>query len=128
MEPDPMYVENIMDHYNNPHNYGTLEDPDIHLRELNPLCGDEIDLFIKFNNCKACIMFKGKGCAISQAAASLLTEDAKGKTLEEIKKISNEDMIGLLNIPISPVRLKCAILGLKTLEKGIRLYEERKHA
>ncbi len=128
MDNDSMYVEHIMDHYNNPRNYGTIANADFHLRELNPLCGDEIDMFVKLTNTKAHIMFKGKGCAISQAAASLLTEATKGKTIAEIKKITNEDMIQMLAIPISHVRLKCAVLALKTLEKGIHLYEGEHHA
>lgn len=124
MMEDPMYRENIIDHYQNPRNNGSIENPDIHLRELNPLCGDEVEIFIKLNSKSAKeISFKGKGCAISQAAASMLTEEAKGKTLDELKKTTNGDMIKMLAIPISPVRLKCALLALKTMEKAIYLYE-----
>lgn len=128
METDTLYRDNILDHHHNPRNYGSIENPDIHLRELNPLCGDEIEIFIKLNSEKIEMKFTGKGCAISQAAASMLTEEAKGKTIAELKNFKSEDMVKLLAIPISAVRLKCALLGLKTMEKGIYLYEAKNAA
>ncbi len=132
MIQDPMYREHIMDHYQNPRNKRILKDADINIRELNPLCGDEVELFIVLDKGSKSkvkeISFMGKGCAISQAAASLLTEEASGKTFDELKQITNEDMIKLLAIDISPVRLKCALLALKTLEKGMHEYEGKQHA
>lgn len=124
-----MYVENIMDHFNNPRNYGRIENASISLRELNPLCGDLIEVFAIIKNGKLeRISFTGKGCAISQAAASLLTEEITGKTIPQVKKITNDEMVKLLAIPISPVRLKCALLALKTVEKGIHIYEGKNNA
>ncbi len=121
METESLYAENIMDHYNNPRNHGTMENANLHIRELNPLCGDEIEMYAKISDeVIQDISFTGKGCAISQAAASILTEEAKGKRVEEIKGMSNEDMIKLLGIQISPVRLKCALLALKTLQRGMK--------
>ncbi len=129
MEADWMYRDNIIDHYQNPRNYGRMENPDIRLRELNPVCGDEIEIFVKLNSARIKeIKFWGKGCAISQAAASILTDEIKGKALREIKEITNERMIELLAIPVSPVRMKCAILALKTLEKGIYNHERGENA
>ncbi len=120
METESLYAENIMDHYNNPRNHGKIENANLHIRELNPLCGDEIEMYAKISDeAIQNISFMGKGCAISQAAASILTEEAKGKKVEEIKGMSNEDMIKILGIQISPVRLKCALLALKTIQRGM---------
>lgn len=109
-----------MDHYKNPRNYGRLENPDISHEEGNPSCGDQlrIDLNIE-NNKVAEVKFNGKGCAISQAAASILTEIIKGQNLEDIKKIGKEEMLEALGIEIGPIRLKCALLALKVLKAGV---------
>lgn len=122
-----MYAENIMDYFKNPRNFGTLGNADIVERGNNPVCGDEIELFVKLNGSKKIedIKFKGKGCAISQAAVSMLTEFVKGKTLEEAKQITNQDIFDLVGVPLSPIRVKCALLGLKTLELGIQMYEAK---
>jgi nitrogen fixation NifU-like protein len=119
-----MYQEAILDHYRNPRNFGELEDADISAREDNPLCGDEIALFIKLNKDRVVedVKFKGKGCAISQASASMLTVMLKGKTLEEIEKIDKDTILKTLGIPISPVRLKCALLSLDVLRIGLERY------
>jgi nitrogen fixation NifU-like protein len=113
-------MEYILDHYKNPRNYGTLPEPDISLEEGNPSCGDviRIDLKIRDNKVKETRFF-GKGCAISQAAASILTEMIFDKDLDEIKAITKDDIINALGIRISPIRFKCATLALKVLKSGL---------
>ncbi|MBI2546175.1 SUF system NifU family Fe-S cluster assembly protein [Candidatus Woesearchaeota archaeon] len=124
---DMIYREHILDHYKNPRNHGNIEHPDISFHDNNPLCGDEIKIEVKLDAQThiSDVKFTGRGCAISQCAASMLTEELKDKTLEEAKKITNQDIIGMLAIPISPVRMKCAILSLKVLEAGIYEYENK---
>jgi nitrogen fixation NifU-like protein len=116
---DQFYREYILDHYKNPRNFGRLEHPDISHEEDNPLCGDVIgmDFRIKGDVIED-IRFHGRGCAISQASASLLTERLKGISLEDAKKIGKEDVLGELGIQISPARIKCALLSLKVLKVG----------
>jgi nitrogen fixation NifU-like protein len=117
---DELQMEILLDHYQNPRNFGHLENPDIVHEEGNPACGDQIRIEIKLEDNKiADIKFTGKGCTISQASASILTEIVKGKSLDEVKNFSKEDMLNALGIPISPIRLKCALLGLKVLKAGI---------
>lgn len=117
---DELQLEILLDHYQNPRNFGHLENPDIVYEEGNPSCGDQIRIEIKLEDNKiADIKFTGKGCTISQASASILTEIVKGKTLDEVKNFSKEEMLKALGIPISPIRLKCALLGLKVLKAGI---------
>ena len=120
-----MYQENILDHYKSPRNFGKLENPSIHHHEKNPLCGDEIDMFLVIDKNKNIVdvKFYGHGCAISQASASMLTEKIKGKNINEIEKLSKEDILEMLGIPISPVRLKCALLSLDTLKNSVLIYE-----
>ncbi|MDP4012849.1 MAG: SUF system NifU family Fe-S cluster assembly protein [Candidatus Nanoarchaeia archaeon] len=116
-EEQEMYKENVLDHFKNPRNFGTLLDCKKE-KGLNPLCGDQIELFVKLNNNKIeDIKFNGKGCAISQASASLLTEHIKNKDLNEVKQVNEEKIKELLGIPISYMRIKCANLSLKTLKK-----------
>ena len=126
---DMIYREHILDHYKNPRNSGKLEDYDIHYFDNNPLCGDEIGIWLKLdrNNGQKIIdiKFTGRGCAISQCSASMLTEEIKDKSLEEVKQIKNQDVLDMLAIPISPVRMICAILALKVLEAGIYQYEKK---
>ncbi len=122
---DGIYRENIMDHFKNPRNFGTVENPDIRHREYNPLCGDEIEIFIKLSSDRASeVRFRGRGCAISKSAASMLTEALQGKTLDEIKKITGKDILDMLAIPVGPVRMKCAMLSLDTLRNGIFIFEK----
>ncbi len=120
MSLDDFYRQTILDHYQNPRNWGTLENPDITARDANPLCGDEIriDLKIKDDRVEA-VRFSGKGCSISRAAASMLTEAVEGKTLDEVKQINRDDVLDMLGIELGPVRLKCALLALKTLKVGV---------
>jgi len=117
---DDFYKENILDHYRNPRNAGTLEQPTHSHEENNPLCGDviRIDLHVNQDNVIDEVAFKGKGCAISQASASMLTEMIEGKTLEEARQINKDDILEALGIEIGPVRLKCALLSLKVLKAG----------
>jgi nitrogen fixation NifU-like protein len=112
--------EYLLDHYENPRNYGTLEDADISYEEGNPSCGDVIRIDVRTQDDRiADIRFSGKGCVISQASASILTELVKGKTLQEVRSMTKEDVLQALGIPISAMRLKCALLGLKVLKAGL---------
>jgi len=118
---DGMYRENIMDHYKNPHNHGTLDDSDIKHTENNPLCGDVITISLKLKEGKVYdIKFVGKGCAISQAAVSMLTDEVKGKNIDEINSMTKEDVVNMLGISIGPVRSKCATLGLVAIQEGLK--------
>jgi nitrogen fixation NifU-like protein len=118
---DDFYKENILDHYRNPRNAGTLENATHSHEEHNPFCGDviRIDLHVNKENIIDQVAFSGKGCAISQASASMLTEMLKDKTLAEAKAIGKEDILEALGIEIGPVRMKCALLSLKVLKAGV---------
>jgi len=120
-----IYQEQIIDHYKYPRNFKLIENADIDYGDKNPVCGDDIRITIKLDENKdvAEVGFQGKGCAISMASASLLTEELEEMNLEDIKKLTNEDIKEMLGIPLSPVRLKCAILSLKVLEGGVIKYE-----
>ena len=115
-----MYAENILDHYKNPRNHGKLQAPTLTYKDSNPLCGDEVEIqaILNGNEIKE-IGFTGQGCAISQASTSMLTEVVKGKTVDEVKKLTQDDVLSMLGISIGPTRMKCALLGLRTLQKGI---------
>jgi len=111
-----MYREYILDHYRNPRNYGRLEEPDIHAEDSNPLCGDQVRLDLKIDNGHvSAVRFSGRGCAISQASASMLTEMIDGRPLDEVKQLRREDILDALGIEINPARQKCALLSLKVL-------------
>ena len=118
---DDMYRENILDHYKNPRNHGRLEPADFSYEDDNPLCGDRIRMDIRMGDDQRVteVGFTGKGCAISQASASMLTEEILGKTLDEVKQISKERVLELLGIPLGPTRVKCALLSLKVLKAGV---------
>jgi len=121
-----MYRENILDHYKNPHNKGEIENPEIKFTENNPLCGDVITINLKLNDHKVDdIKFSGVGCAISQAATSMITDEVIGKTMEEVKNMNREDVINLLGIEVGPVRTKCAVLGLVAIKNGIKEFENK---
>ncbi len=121
-----MYQEAILDHYQNPRNKGNLDPFDIWAREDNPLCGDEIALFLRLSDDRVVedVKFQGQGCAISQASASMLTVKLKGKTLEEVLAVDEDALLQTLGIPISHAGLKCALLSLSTLRIGLRAYQE----
>ena len=116
---DQFYREYILDHYKNPRNFGRLEGADISHEEYNPLCGDLVGMdFCMQDGVIEDIRFHGRGCAISQASASLMTERLKGMRVEDARNISKEDVLDELGIEISPARLKCALLSLKVLKVG----------
>ena len=117
---DDFYRENILDHHRDPRNSGTLDNATHTHEEHNPLCGDviRIDLHVNEDNIIDDVAFDGRGCAISQASASMLTEMIKGTTLDEAKAIGKEEILEALGIPIGPTRLKCALLSLKVLKVG----------
>ena len=116
---EDLYREVILDHYQNPRNYGTLEPADISHEEDNPVCGDRIRLDLRLKDGHVSeVRFSGHGCAISQASASMLTEAIQGKSLDELKAFGKDDVLDLLGIPLGPVRLKCALLSLKVLKAG----------
>jgi len=116
-----MYQEQILDHYKHPRNYGDMPDADLQATDNNPLCGDQLTIFLKVGDDRkiADVKFNGIGCAISRASASLLTMRLKGKTVEEARKIDKEDVLKALGIPLGPVRLKCALLSLQVLKKAL---------
>lgn len=117
---DDLYRENILDHYKHPRNQGTLENPDITYEDANPLCGDRLRMDFRIADGRiAEVRFSGVGCSISQASASMLCERIEGRTLEEVKALTREDMLEMLGIDLGPVRLKCAMLALKTLKAGV---------
>jgi nitrogen fixation protein NifU and related proteins len=120
---DELYRDFILDHYRNPRNAGRLDTPDATFEDNNPLCGDKIRMDIKLRDGVVDdIKFSGRGCAISQASASLLTESVKGKSLAEVARIGKEDVLENLGIAISAARLKCALLGLKVLKQALAIY------
>jgi nitrogen fixation protein NifU and related proteins len=121
-EFEDLYREVILDHYKNPRNYGLLEPYDAHAEGQNPLCGDEVTVTVKFAEDGETIEnigFEGRGCAISQAATSMLTDIVKGKTATEVASLPKEELLGEVGIPLTPVRLKCAILGLGVLKVAL---------
>jgi len=117
---DDFYRDYILDHYRNPRNFGTLESPDATAEDLNPLCGDQIrmDVAVAGDGTVSDVKFSGKGCAISQASASMLTETVKGMKLEDVARLSKETVLENVGIGISPTRMKCAMLGLRVLKSA----------
>ncbi len=132
-ELDQLYREVILDHYKNPRGHGALEPHDAYAEGQNPLCGDEVSIFVRFGDDGDTIDeigFEGRGCAISQAATSMLTEMVKGRKATEVAALPKEELLEEIGIPLTPIRLKCAILGLGVLKvalhraKGTPLPEE----
>jgi nitrogen fixation NifU-like protein len=114
---DDLYRDYILEHYRQPHNFGVIEDPDASYEGSNPLCGDRITLQIGVRDgVLERVGFTGRGCAISQASASLLTDEIKGKPLKEVAGFRADDLLDLLGIEISPARLKCAMLSHDSLQ------------
>jgi nitrogen fixation protein NifU and related proteins len=124
MSSADIYREIILDYYRNPRNYGKITDPDIAQRDSNPLCGDELEMHLNIKDEKvADVKFTGKGCAISQASASMLTELIMGKDFEYVKKLTKEDILDNLGLhDLGPARIKCALLSLKVLKSGLYSY------
>lgn len=117
---DSIYREIILEHSKNPSNKGTLDPNDFSYEDLNPLCGDEVRIDVRVrDNSISEIRHSGHGCAISQASASILTEMVEGKSLDEVKAIGKDELLEEIGIPLSPARLKCALLGLKVLKAGV---------
>jgi nitrogen fixation NifU-like protein len=132
-EFDQLYREVILDHYKNPRGHGLIEDPDAEAEGQNPLCGDEVSIYVAFGEDGDTIeevKFSGRGCAISQAATSMLTELVQGRSAQEVATLPRDELLDEIGIPLTPVRLKCALLGLSTLKlalhkaKGTPLPEE----
>jgi nitrogen fixation NifU-like protein len=126
MSGDPglesLYREVILDHYKNPRGHGVIEDADAEAEGQNPLCGDEVSVYVAFGEDGETIddvKFSGRGCAISQAATSMLMEMAKGRTAEQVATLDKDELLDEIGVPLTPVRLKCAMLGLTTLKVAL---------
>ena len=121
-EFDQMYREVILDHYKNPRGHGVIEGADAEAEGQNPLCGDEVSIYVAFGDDGETIdevKFSGRGCAISQAATSMLTEMAAGRTATEVAELDKDELLEEIGVPLTPVRLKCAMLGLTTLKLAL---------
>jgi nitrogen fixation NifU-like protein len=117
---DDLYRDYILEHYRQPHNFGVIDDPTASFEGSNPLCGDRITLQLGVRDgVVERVGFTGRGCAISQASASLLTDEIKGRPLTEVEAFRADDLLDLLGIEISPARLKCALLSIDTLHKAL---------
>lgn len=115
-----IYKDIILDYYRHPRNFGDLPDADVRAKDSNPLCGDIVEMQLKIKDGKIDdVRFKGKGCAISQASASMLTEVVKGKSLDDLKAMGKSDVLELLGIDPGPTRIKCALLGLKVVKLAV---------
>jgi len=128
---DDLYRENILDHYRNPRNAGHIDHPSATAEGVNPLCGDELAIELKVEDGVVTdVRYNGRGCAISQAATSMLTDLVKGRTAAEVATMPKDELLDEIGIPLTPVRLKCALLGLGVLKvalhraKGTALPEE----
>ncbi len=120
---DNLYRDFILEHYRSPHNKGHLDPHDLEFADSNPTCGDEMSMTIQLDKSQAHIAdvaFDGRGCAISQASASILTDELRGKSLEEIKAMDPKELLDELGVPIGPARLKCALLSYKVLQGAVR--------
>lgn len=117
---DDFYRDFILDHYRNPRNFGTIESATTSAEDINPLCGDQIRMDLRVNDHGVVedVRFSGKGCAISQASASMLTEEVKGMKLEDVARLTKDIVLDNVGIGISPTRLKCATLGLRVLKSA----------
>lgn len=125
MSDDGVQAEIVLEHYREPHNYGTLDDPTVSVTEANPVCGDTVNLSLLIENDRIKeVKFVGKGCSISQASASMLTDRIQGKTLSEVKSIDEKSIIDMIGLNLGPTRERCALLSFNTLQKCIEDYEK----
>jgi nitrogen fixation NifU-like protein len=119
---DNLYRDFILEHYRSPHNTGVLDPHDLHLADSNPTCGDEMSITIRLDEAKqrvADVAFTGRGCAISQASASILTDELRGLTMAELEAVDPKEVVENLGVPIGPARLKCALLVYKVLQGAV---------
>jgi nitrogen fixation NifU-like protein len=120
---DNLYRDFILEHYKHPHNKGYLDPHDLHFADSNPTCGDEMSMTLRLDvagTAIADVAFDGRGCAISQASASILTDGLRGQSLDEVKAMNPKDLLDELGVPIGPARLKCALLSYKVLQGAVR--------
>jgi nitrogen fixation NifU-like protein len=121
-EFDQLYREVILDHYKNPRGHGVIAEADAEAEGQNPLCGDEVSIYVRFgedNDTIDEVKFSGRGCAISQAATSMLTEMVQGRMASEVAALDKDELLEEIGIPLTPIRLKCAMLGLTTLKVAL---------
>ena len=119
---ESLYREVILDHYKNPRGHGVIEHADAEAEGQNPLCGDEVSIYVAFGEDGETIddvKFSGRGCAISQAATSMLMEMTKGRTAQQVAELDKDELLAEIGVPLTPVRLKCAMLGLTTLKVAL---------
>jgi nitrogen fixation protein NifU and related proteins len=117
---DDLYRENILDHYKNPRNSGHLDAPTLTAEGVNPLCGDELQVELQIEDGVVTdLRFNGRGCAISQAAASMISDVAKGKPVDDVRALGSEEVLEELGIPLTPIRLKCALLSVQLLKVAL---------
>ena len=121
-----IYAEEIISHYEHPHNKGKIAKASIDFHEYNPTCGDDITVYLDIKDGKVKdVKFEGTGCAISMASASMLTDDIKGKTVDGVEKLGFKELVELIGIDPGPARLKCATLSLKAIKKALFLYQHK---
>ena len=120
MSTDELYREVILDHYKNPRGHGVVEPADAEAEGMNPLCGDEVSISVSLDGDRIeDVKFRGRGCAISQAATSMLMEMVKGRSAHEVAEMSRDELLEEVGIPLTPIRLKCALLGLGVLKVAL---------
>lgn len=118
---DNLYRDFILEHYRNPHNKGVLDPHDLHFADSNPTCGDEMSMTLRVADDRISdVAFDGRGCAISQASASILTDELRGMTVDEVREMDPKTVLEALGVPIGPARLKCALLSYKVLQGAVR--------